>query len=130
MKYLTKYIVFNGDLDRPVLTLHTTGDGLVVNQDEQAYSNVAQDAGDGQMLREGYVSRAGHCTFTPAETIAAFETVIHRVNTGMWGDSTAADASRGHRDGAGTDLQHRAARLHRLQANSLPPSVRPRSGLT
>ena len=91
VKYLTKYIVFNGDLDRPVLTLHTTGDGLVVNQDEQAYRNVAQDAGDGQMLREGYVSRAGHCTFTPAETIAAFQTLIHRVNTGMWGDSTAAD---------------------------------------
>jgi pimeloyl-ACP methyl ester carboxylesterase len=89
--YLTKYIVFNGDLDRPVLTLHTTGDGLVVNQDEQAYRNVAQDTGDGQMLREGYVSRAGHCTFTPAETIAAFQTLIHRVNTGMWGASTAAD---------------------------------------
>ena len=91
VKYLTKYITFNGDLDRPVLTLHTTGDGLVVNQAEQAYRNVAQDAGDGQNLREGYVSRAGHCTFTPAETIAAFQTLIHRVDTGMWGDSTAAD---------------------------------------
>jgi hypothetical protein len=90
VRYLTKYIVFNGDLDRPVLTLHTTGDGLVVNQDEQAYRNVAQDAGDGQMLREGYVSRAGHCTFTPAETIAAFQTLIHRVNTGTWGSSTSA----------------------------------------
>jgi pimeloyl-ACP methyl ester carboxylesterase len=90
VRYLTKYIVFNGDLDRPVLTLHTTGDGLVVNQDEQAYRNVAQDAGDGQMLREGYVSRAGHCTFTPAETIAAFQTLIHRVNTGKWGSSTSA----------------------------------------
>jgi hypothetical protein len=91
VRYLTKYIVYNGDLDRPVLTLHTTGDGLVVNQDEQAYRNVAQDVGDGQMLREGYVHRAGHCTFTPAEMIAAFQTLIHRVNTGMWGDSTAAD---------------------------------------
>jgi pimeloyl-ACP methyl ester carboxylesterase len=90
VQYLTKYIVFNGDLDRPVLTLHTTGDGLVVNQDEQAYRNVAQDAGDGAMLREGYVHRAGHCTFTPAETIAAFRTLIHRVNTGTWGDSTNA----------------------------------------
>jgi pimeloyl-ACP methyl ester carboxylesterase len=88
--YLTKYITFNGDLDRPVLTLHTTGDGLVVNQDEQAYRNVAEDAGDGQMLREGYVSRAGHCTFTPAETIAAFKTLIDRVDTGVWGSSTSA----------------------------------------
>jgi hypothetical protein len=91
VRYLTKYIVYNGDLDRPVLTLHTTGDGLVVNQDEQAYRNVAQDVGNGQMLREGYVHRAGHCTFTPAETIAAFQALIHRVNTGIWGDSTAAD---------------------------------------
>jgi pimeloyl-ACP methyl ester carboxylesterase len=91
VKYLTKYIVFNGDLDRPVLTLHTTGDGLVVNQAEQAYRAVAQDAGDAQNLREGYVSRAGHCTFTPAETIAAFQALIHRVDTGMWDDTTAAD---------------------------------------
>jgi pimeloyl-ACP methyl ester carboxylesterase len=91
VKYLTKYVVFNGDLDRPVLTLHTTGDGLVVNQAEQAYRAVAQDVGDAQNLREGYVSRAGHCTFTPAETIAAFQTLIHRVDTGRWGDTTAAD---------------------------------------
>jgi pimeloyl-ACP methyl ester carboxylesterase len=90
VKYLTKYIVYNGDLDRPVLTLHTTGDGLVVNQDEQAYRTVAEDVGDGQMLREGYVHRAGHCTFTPAETIAAFQALIHRVNSGVWGDSTTA----------------------------------------
>ncbi|MFZ0179958.1 MAG: hypothetical protein WAL84_08835 [Candidatus Dormiibacterota bacterium] len=92
VKYLTRYIVYNGDLDLPVLTLHTTGDGLVVNQDEQAYRNVAQDAGDGAMLREGYVHRAGHCAFTPAETIAAFQTLIHRVNTGTWGNTTSAAA--------------------------------------
>jgi hypothetical protein len=92
--------VFNGDLDRPVLTLHTTGDGLVINEDEQAYRNVAEDAGDGQMLREGYVSRAGHCTFTPAETIAAFQALIHRVNTGSWGDSTSA----AHLEAAATAL--------------------------
>jgi hypothetical protein len=91
VKYLTKYIVFNGDLDRPVLTLHTTGDGLVITQDEQAYRNVADDASDGPMLREAFVHRAGHCTFTPAETIAAFQTLIHRVDTGTWSDSTEAD---------------------------------------
>ena len=65
-------------------------DGLVVNEDEQAYRNVAEDSGDGRMLREGYVHRAGHCTFTPAETIAAFQALIHRVNSGVWGDSTTA----------------------------------------
>ncbi len=90
VNYLTKYITYDGVIRKPVLTLHTTGDGLVANEAEQAYRNVAQDAGDGQNLREGYVSRAGHCTFTPAETIAAFETLMHRVSTGIWGSSTSA----------------------------------------
>jgi hypothetical protein len=86
--YLKHNIVFNGDLTQPVLTLHTTGDGLVVNEDEGAYRSVVQDAGTSQLLRQDFVSRAGHCTFTPAETIAAFQALIHRVDTGRWGNRT------------------------------------------
>lgn len=89
--YLSKYITFNGDLDIPVLTMHTTGDGLVVNQDEQAYRNVVQAHGEGNLLRQIYVHRAGHCTFTPAETLTAFQTLIQRLNTGKWDDSTNPD---------------------------------------
>jgi hypothetical protein len=87
--YLKHNIVFNGDLAQPVLTIHTTGDGLVVNEDESTYRSVVQDAGKSRLLRQDFVSRAGHCTFTPAETIAAFQALIHRVNTGAWGDSTS-----------------------------------------
>jgi hypothetical protein len=100
--YLTHNIVFNGELAQPVLTIHTIGDGLVVNEDEGTYRSVVQDAGKSQLLRQDFVSRAGHCTFTPAETIAAFRALIHRVNTGAWGDSTspselnAAAAALGH----------------------------------
>jgi len=72
-----------------VLTIHTTGDGLVVNEDEGTYRSVVQDAGKSRLLRQDFVSRAGHCTFTPAETIAAFQALIHRVNTGTWGDSAS-----------------------------------------
>ena len=36
------------------------------------------------MLREIFVHRAGHCTFTPAEEVTAFHTLIQRVNTGQW----------------------------------------------
>jgi hypothetical protein len=32
--YLTRFITYNGDIDMPVLTLHTTGDGLVEVTDE------------------------------------------------------------------------------------------------
>jgi pimeloyl-ACP methyl ester carboxylesterase len=83
--YLTQNIVFNGGLDgRPVLTLHTTGDGLVVNEDEQAYRSVVKDAKDQKLLRQAFVHRAGHCTFTPAETISALQALVRRIDTGKW----------------------------------------------
>lgn len=88
VEYLNKYISFNGDLNIPVLTMHTTGDGLVVNQDEQAYASVVRSEGDSNLLRETFVQRAGHCAFTPAETLTAFATLIHRINTGKWADTT------------------------------------------
>jgi pimeloyl-ACP methyl ester carboxylesterase len=90
VEYLKDYIVFNGDLHQPVLTLHTTGDGLVVNEDEAKYENTVDNADKGYLLRQDFISRAGHCTFTPAETIAAFKALVHRVNTGHWGNTSPA----------------------------------------
>jgi pimeloyl-ACP methyl ester carboxylesterase len=91
VRYLAKFITFNGDLDLPVLAMHTTGDGLVVNQDEQTYKRVVEENGDTNQLRQIFVHRAGHCTFTPAETLAAFQTLINRLDTGRWGHSTDPD---------------------------------------
>jgi pimeloyl-ACP methyl ester carboxylesterase len=88
LKYLEKYIVYNGEIEAPVLTMHTIGDGLVLPQDEQAYASVVRSQGNQGLLRETFVSRAGHCAFTPAETVAAFQTLINRLRTGHWGDST------------------------------------------
>jgi hypothetical protein len=82
--YVTKFITYNGDLDMPVLTMHTTGDGLVEVTDEQAYASVVRSAGDSSLLRQVFVNRAGHCAFTPAEEISAFETLVHRIDTGRW----------------------------------------------
>src|SRR5947209_813077 len=87
----SRYITFNGDLNIPVLTMHTTGDGLVVNQVEQAYASVVRSEGDANLLRQTFVHRAGHCAFTPAETLAAFQTLIHRLDTGKWENSTNPD---------------------------------------
>src|SRR5258708_34537211 len=72
----------------PVPTMPTTGDGLVEVTDENAYASVVRSAGDNSMLRQVFVHRAGHCTFTPAETITAFQTLVHRLDTGRWDDST------------------------------------------
>ncbi len=92
LAYLTKFIVFNGQLEPPVLTMHTTGDGLVLPQDEQAYSSVVGSQGDSALLRTTFVHRAGHCAFTPGETVTAFQTLIHRLNTGSWGTATQPSA--------------------------------------
>jgi len=91
VEYLNRYISFNGDLNIPVLTMHTTGDGLVVNQDEQAYKSVVRWDGDSSLLRQTFIHRAGHCAFTPAEMVTAFQTLIHRVDSGTWGNTTNPD---------------------------------------
>jgi pimeloyl-ACP methyl ester carboxylesterase len=82
--YLTRNISFNGDISVPVLTVHTTGDGLVVPENEQAYRAVVDRAGNGALLRQLFVARAGHCAFTPAETITAVQTLENRLSTGQW----------------------------------------------
>jgi len=84
LTYLTNNIIYNGQLTVPVLTLHTIGDGLVPVEVERAYKTVVHEAGDSTLLQQAFVNRAGHCAFTPAETIAALLTLERRITTGKW----------------------------------------------
>jgi len=92
--YLERNIIFDGEIHIPVLTLHTKGDGLVVVQNESAYKKVVDEAGNGEFLRRTFVDRAGHCAFTPAETIAAVQTLVNRLDSGRWHDVNAADLNK------------------------------------
>ncbi len=91
LAYLSENIIYNGQLPFPVLTLHTIGDGLVPVEDESAYRRVVGEAHDSSMLRQTYIHRAGHCAFTPAETITALQTLDLRLTTGKWKDLTVPD---------------------------------------
>jgi pimeloyl-ACP methyl ester carboxylesterase len=91
VRYLETNIIFDGQIHFPVLTLHTKGDGLVVVQNESAYKSVVDEAGNAEFLRRTFVDRAGHCAFTPAETIAAVQTLLNRLNTGKWQNVDATD---------------------------------------
>ncbi len=84
VEYLEQNIIFNGDIHIPVLSIHTSGDGLVSVQNESAYKDVVSEDGNRSFLRQAFVHRAGHCAFTPAETIAAVENLITRLDTGKW----------------------------------------------
>ena len=83
--YLEQNIIFDGQINIPVLSMHTKGDGLVVVENETAYKDVVDRVDDNRrFLRQTFVDRAGHCAFTPAETIAAVETLLTRLETGRW----------------------------------------------
>lgn len=88
VQYLNTYLSFNGQISIPILTMHTTGDGLVLNQQESSYAAVVRSQGNNSLLRQVFVHRAGHCAFTPAETITAFQTLINRLDTGQWTGTT------------------------------------------
>jgi len=91
--YLDRFISFDGNISVPVLTMHTTADGLVVPQDETAYADVVSAAGKQDELRQVYVQRAGHCAFTSAEIIALIKVMLERLATGRWDDAALAPAA-------------------------------------
>ncbi len=82
--YLSDNIIYNGQLTVPVLTLHTTGDGVVNVEQERAYRRVVREANNSLLLRERFIHRAGHCEFSPAEMITAEQTLELRLATGKW----------------------------------------------
>ena len=89
--YLERYIVYDGDLaDIPVVTVHTTGDGLCTPDHEQAYSDVVRWAGHAQQLRQLWIRRGGHCSFSVAETLAALDVLLERIARHTWPPTDAS----------------------------------------
>lgn len=84
VNYLSQNIALDGEIQVPVLTVHTVGDDIVNVQNEQAYAAIVHKVGHDSLLRETFVHRAGHCYFTSAETIAALQALIRRLDTGEW----------------------------------------------
>ncbi|MFJ8786149.1 alpha/beta hydrolase family protein [Streptomyces sp. NPDC102476] len=75
---------FTGKLAKPQLSVHTIGDPLVPVQTESALRRAVTAAGSAPLLRQAYVDNAGHCTFSPAEQLAALHTLEDRLTTGGW----------------------------------------------
>jgi len=110
VQYLVDNVVYNGQLQIPVLTLHTLGDGRRIVGEERAYADVVHAAGRDALLRQSFVARAGHCTYTAAEKLSALHGLMHRLDTGQWDTNDAAT------------LNARAAALG-PELNMLPPST-------
>ena len=68
----------SGQITRPVVTLHTTGDPIVPVAHQGIYASKVADAGAGSLLDESTVERYGHCTFELGELVSAFSTLVDR----------------------------------------------------
>ncbi len=85
VSYLERNIIFSGDLGGvPVVTVHSDGDGLVTPDNEHAYAEVVAAAGQQDLLRQLYVHRGGHCTFSAAEILTALAVLMERIDAGSW----------------------------------------------
>jgi hypothetical protein len=90
--YLERNVVLDGELNAPLLTLHTTADWIVPYQNEQAIAAAVAGRGRSARLRRLYVRRAGHCAFTDAEMLTALEVLFARIDYGHWPGTTSPSA--------------------------------------
>ncbi len=72
-----------GDLQIPLLTLHTTGDGQVPIEQARILQRRVDAAGKGDLLVQRVVRDPGHCGFTSAEWEAGLEALVGWVEQGV-----------------------------------------------
>ena len=68
-----------GNLQVPVVTLHTTGDPIVPYRQQALYADKVSGMGTSSQLTQIEVERYGHCSFEAAEVLGAFSNLIGRV---------------------------------------------------
>jgi alpha-beta hydrolase superfamily lysophospholipase len=71
----------------PLLRLHEIGDQQVPISLVQGYGDLVRAAGKDNLYRLSVVDSPAHCNYTPAETLAAVQTMMRRLDTGEWGST-------------------------------------------
>ena len=73
----------NGQFDVPVVTLHSLGDPFVPFSMQQIYKRRAATNGSDQWLVQRAIRSPGHCDFTIAEQVEAFEAMVNWEQLGI-----------------------------------------------
>jgi pimeloyl-ACP methyl ester carboxylesterase len=71
-----------GNVQMPLLTLHSTGDGQVPFDQPRIYRRTVEEAGKGDLLVQRVIADPGHCGFRTTEIEAAFEALMGWVERG------------------------------------------------
>jgi len=84
--YAAHYFNPSGRINRPVLTLHTTGDAAVIPNNESAYRTAVEQQGNGELLMQQFSIGNGvantHCTFTSAQYLAGIDAMMYWLDNG------------------------------------------------
>jgi pimeloyl-ACP methyl ester carboxylesterase len=75
-------IPFDGRIERPVLTLHGSGDLYVPISLEQSLRRVVDDAGKSSSLVQRIIRSPGHCNFSAPEQADAFDALVEWARNG------------------------------------------------
>lgn len=92
VRWLARTSTPTGHLSAPELNIHTISDFSVPPEFQTEYAGKVARAHDSALLRQAYISRIGHCAFTPAELVAGLLAVHNRVRTGTWGTTTSPES--------------------------------------
>lgn len=76
-----------GDPKVPLLRMHEIGDYQVPLSLVQGYDDQVRARGKDDLYRTAFVQAPGHCGFSVAESAAAIETMMRRLDTGKWGST-------------------------------------------
>jgi pimeloyl-ACP methyl ester carboxylesterase len=88
--YQYRYGTPQGSSRLPTVTLHTTGDGASQVEHERQFAAQVRRHGNPAGLRQLFVGRGWHCTYTASEEIVMLQTLLDRVHTGHWRDTDPA----------------------------------------
>jgi pimeloyl-ACP methyl ester carboxylesterase len=88
-------IPFDGKIERPLLTVHNTGDLYVPISLERSLKRAVDAAGRSPLLVQRIVRSAGHCSFSAQEEVRAFDDLIAWARGGSKpdGDDVLGDLS-------------------------------------
>lgn len=82
VNYFERFYTPTGELQIPVLTLHTLFDPVAPFAQEAGYARLVRDAGASAWLAQRSVQRYGHCSITTDEAVSAFSTLVGWANGG------------------------------------------------
>lgn len=80
LHYIAQYYTPTAAIDIPIQTLHTDRDPVVPVLHEEVYRKNAIAQGTTALLEQTTIAAYGHCTFTQAQVLMAFDRLVERIH--------------------------------------------------